>query len=145
MANSTNAEGTLCCASHVSRTVEKGTGASHWEAAAERAEDGRELAGEPLASESSSERLMGAGSSREPIALPPGGCGVADEIERTRLITDISRLIQESAVPEGARLAGLTLIGWLARRRTDEAPHAIGIDEARESERRIRAARPKMR
>jgi hypothetical protein len=70
---------------------------------------------------------------------------VADEIERTRLITDISRLIQESAVPEGARLAGLTLIGWLARRRTDEAPHAIGIDEARESERRIRAARPKMR
>src|SRR5580704_17790221 len=44
------------------------------------------------------------------------GRRVADEIERTRLITDISRLIRGSAVPEGARIAGLTLIGWLARR-----------------------------
>lgn len=67
------------------------------------------------------------------------GRRVADEIERTRLITDISRLIRGSTVPEGARMAGLTLIGWLARRRDDEAPHALGIDEARESERRIRA------
>ena len=70
---------------------------------------------------------------------------MADEMERTRLITDITRLIRESTVPEGARLAGLTLIGWLARRRTDEIPHAIGIQEARESERRIKATRPKMR
>lgn len=70
---------------------------------------------------------------------------MADEIERTRLITDITRLIREVTVPEGARLAGLTLIGWLARRRMDEVPHAIGIQEARESERRIKAARPKMR
>jgi hypothetical protein len=73
------------------------------------------------------------------------GRRVADEIERTRLITDISRLIRGSAVPEGARTAGLTLIGWLARRRIDEAPHAVGIEEARESERRMRAARSKMR
>lgn len=73
------------------------------------------------------------------------GRRVADEIERTRLITDITRLIRGTTVPEGARLAGLTLIGWLARRRMDEAPHAIGIEEARESERRIRAARSKMR
>ena len=35
----------------------------------------------------------------------------------------------------------MNLIGWLARRRPDEAPHALGLDEARESERRIRAAR----
>jgi hypothetical protein len=70
---------------------------------------------------------------------------VADEIERTRLITDITRLIQEATVPEGARLAGLTLIGWLARRRMEEVPHAIGIEEARESERRIQATRPKTR
>jgi hypothetical protein len=77
--------------------------------------------------------------------LSLGGSRVPDEIERTRLITDISRVIQGSTVPEGARAAGLTLIGWLARRRTDEVPHAIGIEEARESERRIRAARPKMR
>lgn len=68
-----------------------------------------------------------------------------DDSERTRLITDITRLIRGSAVPEGARLAGLTLIGWLARRRVDEAPHAIGIEEARQSERRIRAARAKIR
>jgi hypothetical protein len=70
---------------------------------------------------------------------------VDDDSERTRLITDITRLIRGSAVPEGARLAGLTLIGWLARRRSDEAPHAIGIEEARQSERRIRAARAKIR
>jgi hypothetical protein len=70
---------------------------------------------------------------------------VDDDSERTRLITDITRLIRGSAVPEGARLAGLTLIGWLARRRVDEAPHAIGIEEARQSERRIRAARAKIR
>jgi len=70
---------------------------------------------------------------------------VADEIQRTRLITDITRVIRESAVPEGTRLAGLTLIVWRARRRTDEVPHAVGVPEARESERRIRAARLKMR
>jgi hypothetical protein len=73
------------------------------------------------------------------------GRRVADEIERTRLITDISRLIRGSTVPEGARMAGLTLIGWLARRRVDEAPHAVGIEEARESERRMRASRAKAR
>ncbi|HEY8038497.1 MAG TPA: hypothetical protein VIF15_01835 [Polyangiaceae bacterium] len=55
------------------------------------------------------------------------------------------RLIREPAMPEHTRTAGMTLIGWLARRREHEAPHAIGIDEARESERRIRAARAKTR
>jgi hypothetical protein len=64
---------------------------------------------------------------------------MTDEAERTRMIGDIMRLIREPAMPENTRLAGLTLIGWLARRRPDEAPHAIGIEEARESERRIRA------
>jgi hypothetical protein len=48
-------------------------------------------------------------------------------------------------MPEGTRLAGLTLIGWLARRRPDEAPHSIGIEEARESERRVRTTRTKTR
>jgi hypothetical protein len=70
---------------------------------------------------------------------------VYDEAERTRLISDIMRLLRDPSVPRSARLAGLTLIGWLARRRPDEAPHAIGIEEARESERRIRAARSKTR
>jgi hypothetical protein len=72
-------------------------------------------------------------------------CSSAEETERTRLIADIARLIRESPMPESTRVAGLTLIGWLARRRSDEAPHAIGIDEARESERRISALRPKAR
>ena len=69
---------------------------------------------------------------------------VTEESERTRLIADIMRLLREPALPEHARTAGMTLIGWLARRLPHEAPHAIGIEEARESERRIRAAR-KMR
>ena len=71
--------------------------------------------------------------------------GVADESERARLIADIMRLIREPAMPETTRLAGINLIGWLARRRVHEAPHAIGVDEARESERRFKAARAKTR
>ena len=69
-----------------------------------------------------------------------------DEIERTRLIGEITRLLmEEEELPEGTRLAGLTLVGWLARRRGCESPHALGVDEARESEQRIRAARAKAR
>ena len=66
---------------------------------------------------------------------------MADEIERARLISDITRLIREPMMPEGTRTAGLTLIGWLARRMPGELPHALGVPEARESERRLRAAR----
>jgi hypothetical protein len=68
-----------------------------------------------------------------------------DETERTRLIAELARLIREPTVPENTRLAGLTLIGWLARRRHDESPHAIGIEEARRSERRMKAMRGKPR
>lgn len=64
-----------------------------------------------------------------------------DECERTRMIADIMRLLREPALPEPARHAGMTLVGWLARRRAEEKPHALGIEEARESERRIQAAR----
>jgi hypothetical protein len=67
--------------------------------------------------------------------------GVADENERTRLINEISVLIREPHMPEGTRTAGLTLIGWLARRMPGESPHALGVPEARESERRLKAAR----
>lgn len=91
----------------------------------------------------------GAESGNLPVARSSlartGGCGVADETERTRLIADITRLMREPAMPESTRVAGMTLIGWLARRRENEAPHSIGIEEARESERRIRAARTKTR
>ena|SRR5207245_557311 len=70
-----------------------------------------------------------------------GGFVVADESERSRLISDISRMIREPTMPEGTRIAGLTLIGWLARRMPGEAAHALGVPEARESERRMKAAR----
>jgi hypothetical protein len=68
-----------------------------------------------------------------------------DEGERARLISDITRLIREPQMPETTRTAGLTLIGWLARRMPGEAPHAIGVAEARQSERRLRAAQRKTR
>lgn len=74
-----------------------------------------------------------------------GGHRVGDENERARLINEISRVIRDASMPETTRTAGLTLIGWLARRMPGEEPHAIGIPEARESERRIRAARQKLR
>jgi hypothetical protein len=70
-----------------------------------------------------------------------GGFVVADEWERARLISDISRMIREPSMPESTRTAGLTLIGWLARRMPGEAAHALGVPEARESERRMKAAR----
>jgi hypothetical protein len=80
-----------------------------------------------------------------PAARSRGDGLVPDESERTRLIAELSRLIREPTVPETTRLAGLTLIGWLARRRCDELPHAIGIEEARRSERRNKATRGKPR
>jgi hypothetical protein len=123
----------------VSRTDEKGTGA--WPGEAGLSEPGADS----NAAVDGADRV----SSVEPIAprlQPPGGCQfVYDEAERTRLMADIMRLLREPSMPRSARLAGMTLIGWLARRRPDEAPHAIGIDEARESERRLRAARAKTR
>ncbi len=70
---------------------------------------------------------------------------VADENDRTRMIADIMRILNEPCLPEATRHAGLTLVGWLARRRVDEQPHGLGIEEARESERRILAARGKSR
>jgi hypothetical protein len=74
------------------------------------------------------------------------GCWVHyDEVQRTRLMADIIRLLREPSMPAGTRTAGMTLVGWLARRRPDEAPHAIGVEEARESERRMQTAGAKPR
>jgi hypothetical protein len=75
-----------------------------------------------------------------------GGCRVADETERARLISEITQLLREPLIPEATRTAGLTLIGWLARRMPGEAPHAIGVPEARrESERLLKTAARKAR
>ena len=70
---------------------------------------------------------------------------VPDEGERARMISDLTRLIREPHMPETTRCAGLTLIGWLARRMPGEAAHAIGVSEARQSERRLRAQRKSSR
>jgi hypothetical protein len=117
-------------APHVSRTDDKGAAALRGEAADGGADDAAEL-------------LLD--SNGERTSAVQEVCAVADERERTQLIADIMRLIRDPAMPETTRHAGISLIGWLARRRTDEVPHAIGIDEARESERRFKAARAKTR
>ena len=65
------------------------------------------------------------------------------EEERTRLIGEIARVLRDGPVPDEARTAALTFIGWLARRMPGEMPHAIGVAEARQSEQRLRAAQRK--
>ena len=62
---------------------------------------------------------------------------------RTQLIGEIAQVIQHPNTPEHARRAGLTLIGWLAERRPEEPPHAVGIEEARASEIRLQSVRAK--
>jgi hypothetical protein len=42
------------------------------------------------------------------------------EEERTRLIGDIARVLRDGPVPDEARSAALTFIGWLARRMPGE-------------------------
>ncbi|MGH7286191.1 MAG: hypothetical protein ACRELY_32125 [Polyangiaceae bacterium] len=55
-------------------------------------------------------------------------------------------LLRETHLPESTRTAGLTLIGWLARRMPGECAHAIGVREARRASsaqkpRRVKSAR----
>jgi hypothetical protein len=67
---------------------------------------------------------------------------VGDEAARAKLIDELGRIVRDPAVPCTAKAAGLTLIGWLARRKPSEPPHALGVYEAaRESEGRLRARR----
>ncbi len=60
-----------------------------------------------------------------------GNSPIPNECERTRLIGEISKLLRERLMPESTRTAGLTLIGWLARRMPGEIAHALGVAEAR--------------
>ncbi len=94
------------------------------------------------ASELTIEALYASRAAHEPARTPDDP---PDEGDRARLISDITRLIREPQMPETTRTAGLTLIGWLARRMPGEAAHAIGVAEARQSERRLRAAQRKAR
>lgn len=115
---------------HVSRTEQRGVVAL--EAESNASPDDGDGADDAV----SAVRVLGL---RADFSVPAPGCPRVAEPERHRLMCEIMGLMANSPIPEATRLAGLTLIGWLARRRIDEAPHAIGIPEARESERRIRA------
>jgi hypothetical protein len=54
---------------------------------------------------------------------------MAPEEERTRLIGELASLLREDSLPDDARAAGLTLIGWLARRMPGEGPSQAGVAE----------------
>ena len=111
-----------------------------------KAVDSRELV--PSSSRKGSELTIEALYSIR-TSRPREGCRGEDEIpgegERARLISDLTRLIREPHMPETTRCAGLTLIGWLARRMPGEPAHALGVAEARQSERRLLAAQRKPR
>ena len=117
----------LYCPARVADGRQRG-GRSAGEGVLERAADD---AGEPLA-----------GSDDQPASSvqPIGGVVVTDETRAHASHRRHHAPAPRAGDAGGHALAGMTLVGWLARRRADEAPHAIGIDEARESERRIRAA-----
>jgi hypothetical protein len=51
------------------------------------------------------------------------------EEDRTRLIGEIARVLRDDPVPDDARSAALTLIGWLARRMPGEAVSTAGVNE----------------
>jgi hypothetical protein len=73
------------------------------------------------------------------LAAPEARCPLFDESERRRLMGDVVRLVGDPRLPEATRVAALALVGWLARRRVEEVPHAVGVAEARHAERRLRA------
>lgn len=51
------------------------------------------------------------------------------EEQRTRLISEIATLLRSGKVPDEARAAGLTLIGYLARRMPGEGPHSSCVKQ----------------
>jgi CheY-like chemotaxis protein len=68
-----------------------------------------------------------------------------DELSMTNALSAIlSGEGYDVAVASDTRSAGLTLIGWLARRMPGEQPHALGVPEARESEARLKAAQARI-
>jgi hypothetical protein len=62
-------------------------------------------------------------------ALPEAYDGLPSEIDRVRLIAQLTRLMHEPCVPAPTREAGLTVVGWLARRLPGEASHSLGCDD----------------
>jgi hypothetical protein len=66
-----------------------------------------------------------------PVGLPRTP-EVPAEIDRVRLIAELSRILRDDTVPEHTRRAGLTLVGWLARRMPGEPAHALGCEDPAE-------------
>ena len=66
---------------------------------------------------------------------------MAAEEDRTRLIGELASLLREPSVPAEARAAGLTLIGWLARRMPGEAASRDGVEEMHRRATTFHAAR----
>lgn len=60
-----------------------------------------------------------------------------DERERTQLIATIVSIIGRREVPPHVYQAGLTLMGWLARRKPCESPCQRGLREARKQVMRV--------
>lgn len=58
-----------------------------------------------------------------PAPRPQPPCRL-DEAARTQLIGQIAALLRSEQVPDETRQAGLTLIGWLARRMPQDRPPA---------------------
>lgn len=59
----------------------------------------------------------------------PHAAEVPTEIDRVRLIAELSCILRDPTVPEATRCAGLTLVGWLARRMPGEPAHTLGCEE----------------
>jgi hypothetical protein len=57
------------------------------------------------------------------------GSAMTAEQERTRLIREIAAVLRDASMSDEARSAGLTFIGWLARRMPGEAASTAGVDE----------------
>jgi len=51
------------------------------------------------------------------------------ECDRTRLIAELASLLRDCDLPTDARTAGLTLIGFLARRMPGECSSTVGVVE----------------
>jgi len=75
-----------------------------------------------------------------PSGMVQGRGAMTAEHERTRLIGEIASLLKEAAIPDEARAAGLTLIGWLARRMPGEGPSTVGVNEMRRRARGLNGA-----
>lgn len=52
------------------------------------------------------------------------------ESARTKLIAELASLLRDCQLPDEARCAGLTLIGWLARRMPGETASRDGVEQA---------------